>query len=136
MLSLFTIVSSLPVHWRAECAHNLYMNTRLDLLTKMLIYLLVIFLFFYNFLGLTRSRRKSLLTSFYKSVVGSLFPFSHLSEELSECVDLDIIHDAMESYHCAADHKAYALRNETHQLFLLFASNVPTYALRWELTTK
>ncbi|CAB3990223.1 Hypothetical predicted protein, partial [Paramuricea clavata] len=80
--------------------------------------------------GLTRSRRKSLLTSFYKSVVGLLFPSPNPAEELLDDAGLDITHDAMETYQCATDHKAYALRNETHQLFLLFASNVPTYALR------
>ena len=81
-------------------------------------------------IDLTRSRRKSLLTSFYKSVVGSLFPSALTTQDLPEYADMDITHDAMETYQCAADYKAYALRNETHQLFLLFACNVPTYALR------
>ncbi|XP_046846982.1 protein fuzzy homolog isoform X2 [Xenia sp. Carnegie-2017] len=79
---------------------------------------------------LTRTRRKSLLTSFYKSVVGSLFPTPQTVKPLPEYIDLDFTHNAMETYYCAADHKAYAIRNDTYQLFALFSKNVPNYALR------
>ena len=63
-------------------------------------------------------------------MVGSLFPSPYPAQELPECTGLEVTHDAMETYQCADDHKTYALRNKTHQLFILFASNVPTYALR------
>ena len=38
-------------------------------------------------------------------------------------------HQAMETYMCGNDHKCYAIRTATHELFLLFSNDVPNYAL-------
>ena len=38
-------------------------------------------------------------------------------------------HQAMETYMCSSDHKCYAIRNSTHELYLLFSPDVPNYAL-------
>ena len=40
-----------------------------------------------------------------------------------------VYHQAMETYICASDHKCYAICTATHELFLLFSNEVPTYAL-------
>lgn len=40
-----------------------------------------------------------------------------------------VYHQAMETYICVSDHKCYAIRTATHELFLLFSNEVPTYAL-------
>ncbi|XP_066026825.1 protein fuzzy homolog isoform X3 [Pocillopora verrucosa] len=78
--------------------------------------------------GMSTAKRKSILVSFYKSVVGTLFPVQepNTSEQDSPS---GVYHQAMETYICASDHKCYAIRTATHELFLLFSNEVPTYAL-------
>lgn len=83
--------------------------------------------------GVSTAKRKSLLVSFYKSVVGSLFPPQESATPLQGQPSCDLYnslpHQAMETYICSSDHKCYAVRNATHELYLLFAPDVPNYAL-------
>ncbi|KAK2569127.1 Protein fuzzy-like protein [Acropora cervicornis] len=83
--------------------------------------------------GMSIAKRKSILVSFYKSVVGTLFPphelAASLTDEPSSELHSSLPHQAMETYMCSNDHKCYAIRNATHELYLLFAADVPNYAL-------
>lgn len=83
--------------------------------------------------GMSIAKRKSILVSFYKSVVGTLFPphelAASLTDEPSSELHSSLPHQAMETYMCSKDHKCYAIRNATHELYLLFAVDVPNYAL-------
>lgn len=83
--------------------------------------------------GMSIAKRKSILVSFYKSVVGTLFPphelAASLTDEPSSELHSSLPHQAMETYMCSNDHKCYAIRNATHELYLLFAVDVPNYAL-------
>ena len=49
--------------------------------------------------------------------------------EPSDDLPSSLPHQAMETYMCASDHKCYAIRTATHELFLLFSNDVPNYAL-------
>jgi len=52
-----------------------------------------------------------------------------LTDEPSSELHSSLPHQAMETYMCSNDHKCYAIRNATHELYLLFAADVPNYAL-------
>lgn len=83
--------------------------------------------------GVSTAKRKSILVSFYKSVVGTLFPpqttATSVQDEPSCDLHSSLSHQAMETYMCSSDHKCYAIRNSTHELYLLFSPDVPNYAL-------
>ncbi|XP_078347527.1 protein fuzzy homolog [Oculina patagonica] len=83
--------------------------------------------------GMTTAKRKSILVSFYKSIVGTLFPAPESttsSQDEPSCeLHSSLPHQAMETYMCGSDHKCYAIRTATHELFLLFSNDVPNYAL-------
>ncbi|KAJ7381983.1 hypothetical protein OS493_037862 [Desmophyllum pertusum] len=83
--------------------------------------------------GMSTAKRKSILVSFYKSIVGTLFPSQEPSTSTQDEPSCDLHsslpHQAMETYMCGNDHKCYAIRTATHELFLLFSNDVPNYAL-------
>jgi len=83
--------------------------------------------------GMSTAKRKSILVSFYKSIVGTVFPYqgpiTSSQDEPSCDLPSSLPHQAMETYMCGSDHKCYAIRTATHELFLLFSSDVPNYAL-------
>ncbi|EDO47721.1 predicted protein [Nematostella vectensis] len=79
-------------------------------------------------------RRKSALTAFFKSIVGTLFPpVPPLTDEKAPSSNLtsSLPHQAVETYACAVDHKCYAVRTDAHQLFVIFNKDVPVYSMGW-----
>ncbi|XP_074660651.1 protein fuzzy homolog [Tubulanus polymorphus] len=80
--------------------------------------------------------RRDLLRMFYKKVVGDIFESVPNIDD--EDTDLDkgiqrfseLLHKAKETYTVTNTHKLYALQDKNHQLFLLFSTNIPTFAMR------
>lgn len=68
-------------------------------------------------------RRQEILRSLYRVVVGTFFP----SAEETDAKDA---YRATEVYLCTDAHKSYAIRSSEHQLYLLFSTSVPTFAMR------
>ncbi|XP_065186785.1 protein fuzzy homolog isoform X2 [Sycon ciliatum] len=80
---------------------------------------------------LSPGQRRLVLTSFYKSTVGSMFPHA-LQDDNGADTDLRNIipHQPVETYLCAEEYKCYALHFNFHQLFTLFTPSTPTYSMR------
>uniref|UniRef100_A0A2R5LL23 Uncharacterized protein n=2 Tax=Ornithodoros turicata TaxID=34597 RepID=A0A2R5LL23_9ACAR len=67
-------------------------------------------------------RRQEIIRSLYRIVVGTFFPSSD---------ELKGAHRATEVYLCTEVHKSYVIRTKEHQLFLLFSTSIPTFAMRF-----
>ncbi|XP_071949645.1 protein fuzzy homolog [Antedon mediterranea] len=75
-------------------------------------------------------RRLELLSCFYRNTVGTIFPLVKQDVEQDSEVSIPFTHTPKETYICGPDYKAYAIDDKPYQLFVLFASNVPQYAIR------
>ncbi|XP_041483199.1 protein fuzzy homolog [Lytechinus variegatus] len=76
--------------------------------------------------------RREILTSFYRTVAGGLFPPSVSPERQDSSGEAykSLPHTAEETYMCGDDYKTYALNSGGFQFYVLFSSAVPQYALR------
>ncbi|XP_033122216.1 protein fuzzy homolog [Anneissia japonica] len=72
-------------------------------------------------------RRLELLSCFYRNTVGAIFP--PIKQDETE-IDSPFTHTPKETYMCGLEYKAYAIDAKPCQLFVLYASSVPQYALR------
>ena len=79
---------------------------------------------------MTPEKRHKVLTDFYLSVIGSLFPSGE--SEIIEMVNTDFRfkHEITQTYLCAKDYKLYAAQFDCHQIFVLFSKDIPTYAMQ------
>uniref|UniRef100_UPI00398F6A6C protein fuzzy homolog isoform X3 n=1 Tax=Pristiophorus japonicus TaxID=55135 RepID=UPI00398F6A6C len=88
--------------------------------------------------ALPPTRRKSILRLFYTLAVSAYFPADTTEDKsaaLHEQFHTGFTHSPAECYVAADDHKCYAIQTQQHQLFLTFAPEAPTFALR-SLATK
>ncbi|XP_070564925.1 protein fuzzy homolog [Ptychodera flava] len=81
---------------------------------------------------LSVNRRRNVLKTFYKTVVGTYYAPVHSPEKEEFTADTytSLTHQARESYICGDDYKCYALHQDKYQLFVVYGSHVPTFALR------
>ncbi|XP_064634720.1 protein fuzzy homolog [Lineus longissimus] len=79
---------------------------------------------------------REILRSFYKSVCGTLFTTLSSPKIIpASAQDQDhqissLNHATHGTYLVSPTHKCYALKNKTIQLYVLFSSSIPTYAMR------
>ncbi|XP_006815770.1 protein fuzzy homolog [Saccoglossus kowalevskii] len=81
---------------------------------------------------LSMSRKIGILKTFYKTVVGIYFAPVHSPDKEELTCDLQALlsHKAKDTYICGDDYKCYALNDDRYQIFVLYGSHVPTFALR------
>ncbi|XP_059152757.1 protein fuzzy homolog [Physella acuta] len=72
-------------------------------------------------------KRRALLRSFYKHVVGTYFSNSNPATEKGPS---EFSHQVMDTYIVCSGHKCYAHTSGPHQIFILFSSQIPTFAMR------
>ncbi|XP_069131818.1 protein fuzzy homolog [Argopecten irradians] len=77
--------------------------------------------------GLNPAQRKEVLQSFYKKVIGSFFSSNIEGSELGP---EEYSHSPQETYITTDIHKCYAAQSGSHQIFILYADTIPTYAMR------
>ncbi len=53
-----------------------------------------------------------------------------LFSEVTSSLEEQLHHKCQETYMCADSHKCYFTQSGSHQLFLLFSTNIPSYAMR------
>ncbi|KAH1181147.1 protein fuzzy homolog isoform X3 [Mauremys mutica] len=80
--------------------------------------------------GLSPRRRARALRHFYALVAARYFPWEGSPAPPQEPFQAGFPHRARHCYVVSATHKAYAIHAPQHQLFLLLAPHVPTFALR------
>ncbi|XP_067408312.1 protein fuzzy homolog isoform X1 [Emydura macquarii macquarii] len=80
--------------------------------------------------GLSPQGRAGALRHFYALVTAHYFPWEGSPAPLQESFPAGFLHPARHCYVVSATHKAYAIHAPQHQLFLLLAPHVPTFALR------
>nr|XP_023967967.1 protein fuzzy homolog isoform X3 [Chrysemys picta bellii] len=80
--------------------------------------------------GLSPKRRARALRHFYALVATRYFPWEGSPAPAQEPFQAGFPHRARHCYVVSATHKAYAIHAPQHQLFLLLAPHVPTFALR------
>ncbi|XP_077994990.1 protein fuzzy homolog [Glandiceps talaboti] len=81
---------------------------------------------------LSVNRRRDVLKTFYRTVVGTYYPPVHSPEKEEVTFDLhaSLSHKVKETYLCGDDYKCYALQQDKYQIFVAYAPHVPTFALR------
>lgn len=82
---------------------------------------------------MSTARTKEVLESFYRTVVGQLWPSPGLETIGTECwpeLHQQLAHKPRESYICTSTHKCYFLSAEDHLFFAVYLPAVPTYAMR------
>ncbi|XP_070200770.1 protein fuzzy homolog isoform X2 [Littorina saxatilis] len=72
-------------------------------------------------------KRREILRSFYKRVVGT---YMSSPIEGTETGPAEFSHTATDTYTVCEGHKCYALSSPPHQLFVLYTSAIPTFAMR------
>ncbi|XP_076450889.1 protein fuzzy homolog [Babylonia areolata] len=72
-------------------------------------------------------RRRQILRSFYKKVIGTYFSSP---VEGSEAGPSEFSHTASDTYIVCEGHKCYALSSPPYQLFVLYTPHIPTFAMR------
>lgn len=77
--------------------------------------------------SMPRKKRHHILRSFYKHVVGTYFSSK---VEGSEKGKSEFTHVAMETYITTDTHKCYAMLSPPHQMYALYNTTVPTFAMR------
>ncbi|XP_050783686.1 protein fuzzy homolog isoform X5 [Gopherus flavomarginatus] len=80
--------------------------------------------------GLSPRHRARALRHFYALVTTRYFPWEGSPAPPQEPFQAGFPHRARHCYVVSATHKAYAIHAPQHQLFLLLAPHVPTFALR------
>ena len=82
---------------------------------------------------LSSEQRQEILISYYQSVVGTLFPPQDIAkitgESSKDDLKVALSDEVMDTYVLAEDYKCYAMRNDTHQIFILFSKEIPVYAM-------
>ncbi|XP_025088613.1 protein fuzzy homolog [Pomacea canaliculata] len=80
-----------------------------------------------NAAGLTMDKRREILRSFYKKVIGTYFSSPI---EGSERGPTEFSHVPTDTYIVCDSYKCYALVAGSYQIFVLYSSAIPTYAMR------
>ncbi|CAH1785473.1 unnamed protein product [Owenia fusiformis] len=80
------------------------------------------------------AKRKALLRSFYQYTWESFLNQTNQSEQDNQGADATVQtptnHSALDIYLCSTSHKCYALTINHYSLFILYSTNIPTYALK------
>lgn len=74
-------------------------------------------------------KRQEMLRALYKLVSSTYFTTTDDAEGAAPNAGSSS-HQATEVYMCTETHKNYALRNNDYQLYILFSSSIPTFAMR------
>ncbi|KAL5006266.1 hypothetical protein ScPMuIL_015072 [Solemya velum] len=77
--------------------------------------------------NLSITERSNVLCAFYKKTVGTFFS---TSTEGSEKGPSEFSHKPMDTYITTDTYKCYAMQSESHQIYILFSVNIPTFAMR------
>ncbi|KAK2153983.1 hypothetical protein LSH36_280g03034 [Paralvinella palmiformis] len=86
-----------------------------------------------NKLLLCATDRHRVLQSFYKSVMGHVWPAaspSHTSQDNVRDLHSRLTDNVQETYICTENYKCYVLHNSSYYLFVLYSTTIPTYAMR------
>lgn len=73
-------------------------------------------------------RRRSCLRNFYSNITESYFTRQLAEDESSDSSEMK--HNVSDAYILKTTHKSYALSSENYQLFVMFSSKIPTYAMK------
>ncbi|ESO95318.1 hypothetical protein LOTGIDRAFT_160446 [Lottia gigantea] len=77
--------------------------------------------------GINSSRRREILRCYYQKVIGTYFSST---VEGSEIGPAEYSHKPQETYVVTDTYKIYALQSASFQFFVLYTTDIPTYAMR------